>query len=232
MSAVTNRPISSRRFGRRRFLAGAAAAGVLALPGCASMGGISFTEAIRRLLMLSSENAFARLTAPGGFWDSQVARIALPDLYGRRGGVLQGILTSDVFRAQLERRLNIFAEEGARRAAPVVAETVRTIGIANAVALIRGGPTAATSYLRDNMGASLINVMIPALDDTMRLARDPLLGQALSLLTGVDIGAAAQSLAISADNAIWYQIGAEEGEIRTHPEKTNDPVLIGVLKAL
>ena len=217
---------------RRQFLVGVAATSVLALPGCASMGGYSFTEAIRRLLMLSAENAFARLTAPGGFWDSQVARIALPDVFGRRGGVLQGILTSDVFRSQLERRLNYFAEEGATRAAPVVADTVRTIGIANAAALIRGGPTAATSYLRENMGATLINVMIPALGDAMRLARDPLLGQALSLLTGVDIGLAAQSLAISADNAIWYQIGAEESDIRAHPEKTNDPVLMGVLKVL
>ena len=217
---------------RRQFLAGVAATSVLALPGCASMGGYSFTEAIRRLLMLSAENAFARLTAPGGFWDSQVARIALPDVFGRRGGVMQGILTSTAFRSQLEQRLNIFAEEGARRAAPVVADTVRTIGIANAVALIRGGPTAATSFLRENMAGSLINVMVPALGDAMRVARDPLLGQALSVLTGVDIGAAAQSLAVGADNAIWYQIGAEESDIRAHPEKTNDPVLMSVLKVL
>lgn len=227
MTALPNNSIA-----RRHFLAGAAATGVLVLPGCASLGGFSFTEAIRRLLMLSSQNAFARLTAPGGFWDSQVARIALPELFGNRGGVLNSILKSDAFRSQLQRRLNIFAEEGARRAAPVVAETVRTIGIANAVALIRGGPTAATSFLRENMGASLINAMMPALGDAMRVARDPLLSQALSALTGVDIGGAAQSLALGADNAIWYQIGAEESEIRANPEKTNDPVLIGVLKAL
>jgi len=46
--------------GRRAFLAGSlAAAGALVLPGCASYGGqFSFTEAIRRLLLLSSENAF------------------------------------------------------------------------------------------------------------------------------------------------------------------------------
>jgi hypothetical protein len=82
------------------------------------------------------------------------------------------------------------------------------------------------------MAGSLINVMVPALGDAMRVARDPLLGQALSVLTGVDIGAAAQSLAVGADNAIWYQIGAEESDIRAHPEKTNDPVLMGVLKVL
>ena len=45
---------------RRAFLAGSVlSAGILALPGCASYGGgISLTEAIRRLLLLSSERAF------------------------------------------------------------------------------------------------------------------------------------------------------------------------------
>ena len=53
---------------RRTFLAGTAAAGLLALPGCQSLGGISMVDAIRRLLTLSSQAAFAQLTAPGGFW--------------------------------------------------------------------------------------------------------------------------------------------------------------------
>jgi hypothetical protein len=156
----------------------------------------------------------------------------LPDLFGSRGGVLQGILTSGVFREKLQRQLNYVAEDGARRAAPVVADTVRTIGFENAVALIKGGPTAATSYLRGEMGPALINAMIPALGDAIRVGRDPIIGQAISALAGVDINGVAQSVANSADNAIWYQIGLEETDIRAHPEKTNDPVLIGVLKAL
>ena len=61
---------------RRSLLAGAAGgAAVLLLPGCASTGGFSMVEAVRRLLLLASENAFARLTAPGGFWDEQVAQL-------------------------------------------------------------------------------------------------------------------------------------------------------------
>ena len=52
---------------RRGFIAGSlATVAVLALPGCATTGQVSFTEAIRRLLLLSTENAFLRLTAPGG----------------------------------------------------------------------------------------------------------------------------------------------------------------------
>src|SRR4249920_2980564 len=60
---------------RRAFLAGSLAAATLALPGCATTGTYSLAEAIRRLLVLSSERAFGRMTAPGGFWDRQVAQI-------------------------------------------------------------------------------------------------------------------------------------------------------------
>ncbi len=213
---------------RRSFIFGGAATSALALTGCASLGGYGFTDAIRRLLLLSSEGAFARLTAPGGFWDSNVARLALPDLFGSRGGVVASILTSGPFKEQLQRRLNYIAEDGAERAAPIVADTVRTIGIDNAVAIIKGGPTAATSFLRSGMGPGLINAMVPALGDALRVSSDPVIGQAIKAVAGIDVNAVAQAVAISADNAIWYQIGLEETDIRANPRKTNDPVLIGV----
>ncbi len=225
-SAVEN------RIPRRLFLAGSAATGLLALSGCQTGPRYSLVEVVRRLLMLSADNALAKLTAPGGFWDSQVARIALPDLFGSRGGVLQGILTSGPFRARLHRELNHLAERGAERAAPVVAEVIGTISIEDALALIEGGPTAATTYLRRQMGPGLINAMIPGLADAIRVAEDPIVSQAIAALTGVDVGAVAQSVAIGADNSIWYQIGAEEAAIRANPQATNDPLLIAALKVL
>ncbi len=124
---------------RRSFLLGSAAIAVSALPGCSSMGRFSLLEAVRRLLELSAMRAFARLTAPGGFWDSQVARIGLPEIFGARGGIAQTILTSGVFRERLQHQLNIVAERGAERAAPLVTEAVRTIGVDNAVAIIAAG---------------------------------------------------------------------------------------------
>lgn len=217
---------------RRLFLSGSAATGLLVLSGCQTGPRYSLVEVVRRLLLMASDNALAKLTAPGGFWDSQVARIALPDLFGKRGGVLQGILTSALFRDRLHRELNHLAEHGAERAAPVVAEVIRTISIEDAMALIQGGPTAATTYLRQQMGAGLINAMIPGLTDAIRVAEDPIVGQAMAALTGVDVGAVAQSLAIGADNSIWYQIGAEEAAIRANPQSTNDPMLIAALKVL
>jgi hypothetical protein len=215
---------------RRAFLAGAAGAAALALPGCQSMGGFSMVEAIQRLLTLSGQNAFAKLTAPGGFWDSSVARFEVPELFSGSGGTIRSLLTSRVFKQQLQRQLNIAAERGAERAAPVVAEAVRNISIPDAVALVRGGPTAATSWLRGEMGPALIDAMIPGLGDAIRLSGDPVLGQAIKALAGVDAGQVAQSVAIRADNSIWSQIGAEESAIRANPESTRDPLLIGVFK--
>ena len=219
---------------RRAFLVGTAATGGLLLSGCESMGGrLSMVEAIRRLLTLSSQAAFALLTAPGGFWDSEIARFEAPELFGSSGtGLLKKLLTSTMFKQNLQHQLNIVAEKGAERAAPVVYEAVRKISVPDAVNIVRGGPTAATTFLRGAMGPALINAMIPGLSDALRVSSDPVLGQAVRALSGVDLGQMAQSVANRADNSIWYQIGHEESAIRAHPETTRDPLLIGVFKVL
>lgn len=217
---------------RRRLLAGSLAAGALfVLPSCATYGEISFTEAIRRLLVLSSERAFVRLTAPGGYWDQQVTRVGLEQFFGTRGNVLANILTSALFKSRLESVVADIAVDASYRAAPIVADTVRTIGYANAVELIRGGPTAATAFLRQEMGEQLIIAMLPEIGDALRVAEDPLVGQLLSGLTGIDFSAATRRFADEVDDVIWGEIANEEAMIRADPASTRDPVLIGVFGA-
>ena len=214
---------------RRAFIAGSlATAAALALPGCATTGAFSFTEAIRRLLVLSSERAFVRLTAPGGFWDQQVAQIGLDRFVGNRGNVLTNILTSALFKDRLEGVVADIAVDASYRAAPIVTDAVRTIGWANAVDLSRGGPTAASSFLRQEMGEQLILAMLPEIGEAMRIAEDPLMGQLLSGLTGVDVQGVTRSFAREVDDAIWGEIGREEAAIRADPRATRDPVLISV----
>ena len=217
---------------RRAFIAGSlATAAALALPGCATTGAFSFTEAIRRLLVLSSERAFVRLTAPGGFWDQQVAQIGRGRVLGSRGGVLTNKQTTALFKNRLEGVVADVAVDASYRAAPVVADAVRTIGYANAIDLIRGGPSAASSYLRQEMGLRLVEVMVPEVGQALRVAQDPLIGQLIAGLTGIDLGGVATTFANEVDNAIWTEIGREEAAIRADPAATRDPVLIGVFGA-
>lgn len=213
---------------RRALLAGGGAAILLTLSGCASYGQYSLVTAIRRLLELSADRAFVRLLAPGGFWDNALVRLDLPEVFGKRGTVLQTILGSAVVRDRLWRALNDVAQEGARNAAPVLADTVRTIGIRNAVALIKGDPAAATSYLRQEMGVRLVDLMVPQIGQGLRFARDPVVGQAIAALTGYDAANVADNLARQADDAIWAEISRQEAAIRANPQETRDPAIIAI----
>ncbi|MXO64264.1 DUF4197 domain-containing protein [Altericroceibacterium endophyticum] len=233
---ISERTVSAPYVGtaRRRFLGrmlggGILAAGVLSLPACQSFGGFSLTEAVRRLMLLSSERAFTRLTAPDGYWDQAVSQLDLNGFLGARGDILGGILTSALFKSRLESAFADIAVDASYRAAPVVTEAVRTIGIANAVALINGQPSAATSYLRGEMAGSLVEAIVPDVAEALRVADDPLVGQALSALTGVNVAQVARSFAGEVDDVIWQQIGAEEAAIRADPASSRDPMLISVL---
>ena len=214
---------------RRAFIgrlgAGAAA---LSLAGCAGLPGYSLTDAVQRILFLSSERAFARMLDGGGYWDDQVTRLGLGNVLGTRGDVLTRILTSALFKRRLEGAFADIAYEGAERAAPLVTDAVRVVGVRNAIDLVRGGPRAATGFLRSELGDRLIDAMVPELGQAMRLAQDPLVGELISGLAGVDVGQLAGRFSRSINDTIWNEIGNEEAAIRANPRETRDPVIIGV----
>jgi Protein of unknown function (DUF4197) len=215
---------------RRHLLLAGAAGALLALPGCSSMPSLSLTEVIRRLLSYSSQNALALLMQPGGFYDSSVARIALPDKFGGQAGtnIASLVLQNRGFRDRLQRQLNRAAEKGAERAAPIVADAVRTVSIDAAQQIVRGGPQAATQFLRGKMGLALLDSMLPGISDGLRLFDDQVINKAVQSVTGFDMGALANDITRKADDAIWAAIGLEESNIRANPQKTNDPMLITV----
>jgi hypothetical protein len=217
-------------FDRRHLLLAGAAGALLALPGCSSVPSLSLTEVIRRLLSYSSQNALALLMQPGGFYDSSVARIALPDKFGGQAGtnIASLVLQNKSFRDRLQRQLNRAAEKGAERAAPIVADAVRAVSIDAAQQIVRGGPQAATQFLRGKMGLALLDSMLPGISDGLRLFDDQVINKAVQSVTGFDMGALANDITRKADDAIWAAIGLEESNIRANPQKTNDPMLITV----
>ena len=220
--------LESTTMHRRKVLGTMLGASALALPGCSTFGGFSLIDAIRQLLFLSSSRAFARLTDDGGFWDDGVGLLGLDDMLGNRGNVLASILTSTLLKGRLEDAFADVAEVASARAAPVVADAVRLIGIQNAVALVSGGPTAATSFLRGEMGNALVETMVPEVGQAMRIAQEPVIGELLASLTGVDVSRVTNQFSGKVNDVIWTEIGREESAIRANPGATGDPLLIGV----
>jgi hypothetical protein len=72
--------------------------------------------------------------------------------------------------------------------------------------------------------------MVPGVGQALRVAEDPLIGQLIAGLTGVDLGGMATTFAREVDEVIWTEIGHEEAAIRADPRATRDPVLIAAFE--
>jgi hypothetical protein len=202
---------------------------LLVLPGCATtLGSYGVEEGVRRLLTLSSQRAFGRLTEPGGFYDDQLTRLTLPDTGGN--DMLGAVLRTNAVRSRVAMALNDVAVDAAERATPVVLDSIRSMTVSDALAVLRGGPTAATSLLQRQVGGSLVEAMLPEFSSGLR-------SDALEILTavagartgGIDYLGLARAGADQASQAIFRAIGREEAAIRADPRSTRDPALIALL---
>lgn len=205
---------------------------LLPLAACATpMGRYTVEEAVRRLLQLSSQRAFARLTEPGGFYDDQLTRITPPDLDTDRGGaVLSALLRTRAVRDRVGMALNDVAVDLADNAAPIVMDAVQRMTLADAVSVLRGGPTAATDLLAREARGSVVEALLPGASRALRSDMFEMLTAALSATGGRDYAALAGNVSGQIGDAIFRAIGREEAEIRRDPAATRDPILMALLR--
>jgi hypothetical protein len=216
---------------RRGMLAALVTLPFLALGGCATnMGQYRLEEGVRRLLQLSTERAFARLTQPGGFYDDKLTRIPVPDLVGAEGGaIFTAILRTSAVRNRVALALNEVAVDLADSAAPIVLDAVRKMSIADAVSIMRGGPTAATDLLARSARSAVIETLLPGASRALRSDLFEVLAAALSASSGRNLAAMAGGVSDQISDAIFRAVGREEAAIRADPRETHDPLLIALL---
>ncbi|HEX8241502.1 MAG TPA: DUF4197 domain-containing protein [Allosphingosinicella sp.] len=214
---------------RRHLIVAGLAVPLLALPGCVTrLGDIANLEpAIRRLLTLSSQRAFARLLTDQGFYRDEIARIQPPPQLGGRSvtAALAVALGTRAVQDRLLRVVNAAADEGARRAAPVVYDSIRDMTIVDALAIARGGPTAATDYLARSMGERIFDAIFPGVGEALRLAENGVIQRVLEYATGINFPGLQADVTRKTAAAIYRAIGREEAAIRADPNSTGDPAL-------
>jgi hypothetical protein len=221
---------------RRSLIAAGFVLPLLALPGCATRLGDLFNleDAVRRLLTLSSQRAFARLLAEKGFFRDDIARIELPPQLGGSGitAALAVALGTRAVRDRLRRVVAEAAEEGAERTAPVVYDSIRDMTIADAASIVRGGPTAATDYLARSMGERIFGAIFPGVGQALRVAENGVIQRVLMVATGINFAGLQADVTRKTAAAIYRAVGREEAAIRADPSATGDPALAGVFGLL
>jgi hypothetical protein len=218
---------------RRSLVAAGLALPLLALPGCVTrLGDVAGLEdAVRRLLTLSSQRAFARLLDDQGFFRDDVARIDLPPQLG--GGTVTSALAialgTRAVRDRLLRVVNDAASAGARHAAPVVADSIRDITIADARAIARGGPNAATDLLARSAGDRIFDAVYPAVGEALRLAENGVIQRVLQVATGINFIGLQADVSRKTAAALYRAVGREEAAIRADPQSSGDPMITALL---
>lgn len=219
--------------GRRHLIGGGAALALVALlPGCATDSSrYSLTEVIQRLLEISSERAFARLLAPDGFLTDELARLDVPpELGGGRGATVVGLLLSTrLVQDRLRRQLNYAAQDAAAEVAPFIADSVRTLTVADATAILSGAPDSATRLLRAAIEGAVIDRLFPVLGTSLYEGDREIITEALRVATGTDFTGLTRRTAERVGDSIFRTIAREEAAIRADPHSTRDPLLIGAL---
>jgi hypothetical protein len=220
---------------RRTLLAAGLVLPLLTLPGCIHrLGDLPNLEpAIRRLLTLSSQRAFARLLTDQGFFRDDVARIQPPPQLGGSAvtATLAVALGTRAVQDRLLRVVNAAAEEGARRAAPTIYDSIRDMTITDARSIARGGPTAATDYLARSMGERIFDAIFPGVGEALRVAENGIIQRALQFATGINFPGLQADVTRTTAAALYRAIGREEAAIRADPGSAGDPALAGLFRA-
>jgi hypothetical protein len=124
------------------------------------------TRGLRDALGLAATNATHQLAQPNGFWSDLNVRIPLPGVLGQSQSALSRFGMSAPLD-DLQQNLNHAAETTMPRAAGLFADAVRTITIADAIAIVRGGSDSATQYLRGRTQTRLTNLLKPPMRDAL-----------------------------------------------------------------
>ena len=213
---------------RRSLIVAGCTLPLLALPGCAALPGFGMVDALRRLLTISSQRAFARLLNENGFFEDELARVPLP----AGGAIASALLRTPLVQDQLLRLINRAAANAAEAAAPVVYDAIRTMSFGDAVSLVRGGPTAATDFLERAMGDAIVDAMFPGVGNALRTFDNGILNQVVRTATGVDFQGLQRHVTESASRGIYRAIGREEAAIRANPRSANDPLITSMFGLL
>jgi hypothetical protein len=218
--------IHPHKVARRSLLAGLAAAALL--PGCATTNPyLDLTEAVRRLLLLSTDRAVARLLDPDQVLDSDLARLDLPPQLDRDRGsaALRLLLSTRLVQDRLRRELAYAAADAVQEVEPFIESSVRSLTIADAAEVLRGGPDAGTVLLRGAIYGGVVDRLSPAFSDALRDGDASLVAEALRLATGVDVTGVTRDLGRRIGDALFSAIAREEAAIRRDPRSVRDPFL-------
>ncbi|MEO5684765.1 MAG: DUF4197 domain-containing protein [Chitinophagaceae bacterium] len=121
---------------------------------------------LKEALSLGAKKSADKLSAADGFFKDAAVKVLMPPEAQKVEKVLRSIgagkLVDDAILS-----FNRAAEDASKSAAPIFVDAVKNMSIADALGILKGADTSATSYLKKATTASLTSAFKPTIDSSM-----------------------------------------------------------------
>jgi hypothetical protein len=188
------------------------------------------SDGLRTALDVSAKAVTDRLSKPDGFWGDPKVRIPLPSGLARAQRGLKPLGLAGPLD-DLQVNLNRAAEGAMPAAGRILQDAIRGITFQDALTLLRGGDTAATTFLRRRTETSLIALLAPPMEQALTrtgaysalegLGNRSGLGNLMSV-SRKDLTDFAVKKTL---DAAFFSIAEEERSIRRDPAKRTNDIL-------
>lgn len=181
-------------------------------------------SALKEALEIGAIKAVDLASAPDGFLGNPLIRIPMPSALDRVSQLLQSLGMGQVVD-DFELSMNRAAEMAAAEATPILIDAVRGVSFDDAIAILKGGDTAATDVLRTKTEGSLTAVFEPIIKAKMDEAGvtrsyEQLMEQGGGLMAILGGGSQLDLPAYVTEktlDGLFALIAEEEAKIRTDP---------------
>lgn len=200
-----------------------------------SLGNSEIVDGLKEALSIGAEKSAGKLSAVDGFLKDAAVKILLPDevkkIEPRLRALGLGKYVDDAVTS-----MNRAAENAAKTATPIFINAVKKMTIQDALGILRGSDTAATSYLKKSTTNDLTNSFRPVVDSALAKVNATKYWNTLfSAYNKVALKSVTADLneyvTDKALKGIFYYIGDEEKKIRQNPSARVTDILKKVFGA-
>lgn len=129
--------------------------------------GNEVANAIKQALTIGAEKGSAALSKPDGFFKNAALKILLPPEAQKIESTLRSVgMGKQVDDAILS--INRAAEDACKTAAPIFVSAIKDLTVTDAVNILKGADTAATTYLKTATTAPLTNAFKPIIESSLQ----------------------------------------------------------------
>ena len=122
---------------------------------------------LKEALSLGAQKSSDKLSKPDGFFKDAAVKILLPkqvrDIENKMRMLGMGKLVDNA-----ELSMNRAAEDASKAAAPIFLSAIKNMTVTDALNILRGSDTAATSYLRKTTSPELITAFKPTIEESLK----------------------------------------------------------------